>query len=125
MLRQFISAAIALTIAAPLAAQSVDQDVRCAVASNFFMKQEKDPGGQQLAKSASFYYLGRLDMRLSVPQLNAALMAQGRAMKAADLAPTMTACANRLTAKIKSLQNSAAPAPAPASKPKAPAPKAK
>src|SRR3954471_9165913 len=90
MLRQIILAAIAVASAAPLAAQTVDQDVRCAVASNFFMKQEKDQAGQQLAKAPSFYYLGRLDMRLSVAQLNSALMAQGRAMKTNELAPTMT-----------------------------------
>ena len=121
MLRQFLSAALAVTIAAPLAAQTVEQDVKCAVASNFFMKQEKDPGGQQLAKSASFYYLGRLDTRLSVAQLNSALMAQGRVMKTADLAPTMTACASRLANKVQALQASGG-TPA---KPKAPAPKAK
>ncbi|WP_442679049.1 hypothetical protein ACSBM8_16330 [Sphingomonas sp. ASY06-1R] len=124
MIRPFISAALAAMIAAPIAAQTVDQDVKCAVASNFFMKEEKDPGGQQLAKAASFYYLGRLDTRLSVQQLNSALLAQGRTMKTAELAPTMTTCAARLANKVKALQASAGPAPKPAA-PKAPAPKAK
>lgn len=121
MLRPFILTALVATAATPVAAQTVDQDVRCAVASNFFMKQEKDPGGQQIAKAASFYYLGRLDTRLSVAQLNAALMAQGRTMKTAELAPTMTNCAARLANKVKALQASGGPAP----KPRAAAPKAK
>ncbi|WP_420139722.1 hypothetical protein [Sphingomonas sp.] len=124
MIRSFIAAALMAALAAPLGAQTVDQDVKCAVASNFFMKEEKDPGGQQLAKAASFYYLGRLDTRLSVQQLNAALLAQGRTMKTAELAPTMTACASRLANKVKALQVSAGPAPKPGA-PKTPTPKAK
>jgi hypothetical protein len=100
----FTAAIAAAAIAAPIAAQSVDQDVRCFIASNVFVKNEKDPAKKQLAGVASFFYLGRLDARMSVQQLAAAANAQGKLMKPADLGTTMTACAARLTEKGKALQ---------------------
>ncbi len=96
--------------AAPLAAQSVDDDARCALASNVFSKVEKAPAKKQLATLASFFYLGRLDGRLSPAQIRSALLAQGKLMKQADLGTTMTACAKRLQATNTALQGPAAQA---------------
>ena len=100
-----LTAAIAAaTIGAPIAAQSIDQDVRCFIASNIFVQSEKDPARKQLAGVASVYYLGRLDARMSLPQLAAAANAQGKLLKPADLGPIMTACATRFTDKGKALR---------------------
>ena len=100
-----ISAAItAVTIGTPLAAQSVDQDVRCWIASNVVARQEKDPGRKQFAGLAVFYYLGRLDARLSTQQLKAAATTQAKAMNGTDLGPMMRTCATRLIDRQKALQ---------------------
>src|SRR4051812_32454522 len=50
MLRPMITFAAtiaAATIGAPLAAQSVDQDLKCFIASNIFVQNEKDPAKKQ------------------------------------------------------------------------------
>jgi len=89
----------ALAYAAPAAAQSVDADVRCLLAANFFARAEKDPAKRQLSSAASVFYLGRLDARISNEQLKAAVQAQAKTMQASSLGPTMTACAKHLTEK--------------------------
>jgi hypothetical protein len=59
----------ALAFAAPVAAQSVNDDVRCLLAANVFARAEKDQAKRQLSASASIFYLGRLDARISNEQL--------------------------------------------------------
>jgi hypothetical protein len=109
----------AVGLAAPVAAQSVDDDVRCLLASNFFGRTEKNPQQKQIAMASAAFYLGRLDARISNQQLNSAAMAQAKTMTKDSLGPTMNNCAKRLIQKgiaQRNLGASAAPA-----KPVAPA----
>ena len=77
-------------------AQSTSEDVRCLLASNVFAKAEKDPGKQKTAVAAHFFYLGRIDGKLTPAQLKAEFLAQGKTLDPASLGTTMTACAVRL-----------------------------
>jgi len=127
MARKFVmigAALAALAFAAPLAAQSVDEDVRCLLAANVFARAEKDPPRRQLATAASVFYLGRLDARISNEQLKTAVQAQAKTMPAASLGPTMNNCAKRLTDKGLAMRAFAA-GPNGAAQPPAPAPKKK
>ncbi len=102
MARYVLGIGVALAaagLAAPLAAQSVDDDVRCLLASNFFARTEKNPQQKQLAMASAAFYLGRLDARISNEQLNSAAMAQAKTMTAPSLGPVMTNCAKRLVQK--------------------------
>ena len=112
------AALAALGFAAPVAAQSVDGDVRCLLAANFFARAETDPAKRQLSSAASVFYLGRLDARISNEQLKAAVQAQAKTMQASSLGPTMNACAKRLTDKGLAIRafggpGTATPPPAP------------
>ena len=89
----------AFAVAAPVAAQSVDTDVRCLLAANVFARAEKDAAKRQISMAASVFYLGRLDARISNEQLKTAVQAQAKSMPASSLGPTMTACVKRLTDK--------------------------
>jgi hypothetical protein len=99
-----------VSLAAPLAAQSVDDDVRCLLASNFFRRAEKNPAQQQVAAASSAFYLGRLDARISTQQLKTALLTQAKAMTAASVGPTMNGCAKHLAQKGLALQSLGGPA---------------
>ena len=83
-------------VSGPAAAQGVDEDVRCLLASNLFTKAEKDPAKRQVATMAAYFYLGRVDARMSGQQLAAALKAQRTALNAETAGPIMTACAKKL-----------------------------
>jgi len=113
------AALAALAFAAPVAAQSVDEDVRCLLAANVFARAEKDPAKRQLSSAASIFYLGRLDARISNERLKAAVQAQAKTMQASSLGPTMTNCAKHLTDKGLAMRafsvgpGAAAPPPAP------------
>ncbi|HMI18440.1 MAG TPA: hypothetical protein VK533_02735 [Sphingomonas sp.] len=118
-----IGAALAAAgLAAPVAAQSVDDDVRCLLASNFFARTEKNAQQKQIAMASAAFYLGRLDARISNEQLNSAAMAQAKTMTKDSLGPTMNSCAKRLIQKGIAQHNlgaSSAPRkPAPPAKPK-------
>ena len=93
------AAAAACAVAAPVAAQSIDDDVRCLLAANVFARTDKDPAKRQVAAATSVFYLGRLDARISTEQLKAAVTAQVKTMPASTLTPTMNACFKRLAAK--------------------------
>ncbi|HEU4967992.1 hypothetical protein [Sphingomonas sp.] len=99
----FAAAALALTNA-PAAAQTANDDVKCLLASNLFVKAEKDPGKHQVAVLSSYYYLGRVDARLSGTQLSAALKAQAPTINAENAGPTMTACAKRVQGAATAIQ---------------------
>lgn len=89
----------AIAIAAPVAAQQVDKDVRCLLAANVFARTEKDPAKRQIAMAASIFYLGRLDAQISNEQLKNAVTAQAKAMPASSLGPIMNDCTKRLGQK--------------------------
>jgi hypothetical protein len=96
--------AAALVLPGAATAQTTDQDVRCLLASNLFVKAEKDQARKQIAVFASYFYLGRVDARLSGSQLTAALKAQGAAINPQNAGPTMTACAKRLQGASLAIQ---------------------
>jgi hypothetical protein len=101
----FAAAALALALTnAPAAAQTANDDVKCLLASNLFVKAEKDPGKHQVAVLTSYYYLGRVDARLAGAQLTAALKAQAPTITADNAGPTMTACAKRVQSATMAIQ---------------------
>ncbi len=108
------AAMLAMGMAAPLDAQSVNDDVRCLLVSNAFARGEKDPAKNQIAKIAGAFYLGRLDTRLSTAELKAALLAQSKTMTPAAAGPVMNGCVRRLLQK----SGAAGPANPPAAKPR-------
>ena len=115
------TALAAMTLAAPLAAQSIDSDVRCLLASNVFVQREKDPARKQLALAAQAFYLGRLDARISNEQLKTVMLAQAKAMTFASLPATMNDCVKRLAQKGMALRAMGGPPPgAPPAPPKKP-----
>jgi hypothetical protein len=101
----------AVGLAAPVAAQSVDDDVRCLLASNFFARTEKDADKKQLAGAASAFYLGRLDARISNDQLRNMVLTQAKTLTGASVAPLMNNCAKRLAQKGVALRTIAPPPP--------------
>jgi hypothetical protein len=101
----FAAAGLAMSLTSvPAAAQTANEDVKCLLASNLFVKAEKDPGKHQVAVLASYYYLGRVDARLSGAQLSAALKTQAPTINAENAGPTMTACAKRVQGAAVAIQ---------------------
>ena len=99
-----VAAMSALILTAPASAQPADNDVRCLTVSKFFAATEKDPGRKQLSVASAFFYLGRIDARLSPAQLKAQLTAPSALIKQAEAASIMNACAKKLQATQRSLQ---------------------
>jgi len=109
-----IGAALAATgLAAPVAAQAVDGDVRCLLASNVFIQRDKDPARKQLAMAAQAFYLGRLDARISNEQLKTAVQAQARTMTIGSLPATMDGCVKHMAQKGLALRDISGPPGAP------------
>jgi hypothetical protein len=106
MIRQLtlVAAMGALLSTTPASAQAADNDVRCLTASKFFAATEKDPGRKQLSVASAFFYLGRIDARLTPAQLKAQLTAPGSLIKQSEAGAIMTACARKLQATQRSLQ---------------------
>lgn len=101
----FGMAAAALALAGtPVGAQGANEDVKCLLASNVFVKNEQDAAKKQIAVFSSYYYLGRVDARLSGAQLSAALKATAPTITAQTAGPTMTACAKRLQSATMAIQ---------------------
>jgi hypothetical protein len=101
----FAAAGMALALTnAPAAAQTTNDDVKCLLASNLFVKAEKDPGKHEVAVLTSYYYLGRVDARLAGAQLSAALKAQAPTITAENAGATMTACAKRVQSATMAIQ---------------------
>lgn len=84
-------------------AQAVDQDVRCVVLANVFIKTETDPIKKQLSFATSVYFLGRVDARYSVQQIKSMLPGIEKTLNKANAGPLMTACARQLQAREQSL----------------------
>jgi len=118
------AAAFGLCFAAiPASAQSATDDVRCLIASNVFAGAEKDPQKKQLAVYSRFFYLGRVDARLSQDQLKAQIVALSKALNPQALGQAMTDCARRLQGKEMQMQEIGKQLAAMAPKPAAPAAK--
>ena len=88
---------------AAASAQVPDNDVRCLTVSKFFAANEKDPRKKQLSVVSAFFYLGRIDARLSVGQLKAQLAAPGALIKQAEAGSLMNACAKKVQETQRSL----------------------
>ena len=80
----------------PVDAQVADNDVRCLTVAKFFAATEKDPMRKQLAVASAFFYLGRVDARLSEAQLKAQISGPHALIKQAEVGTLMTACAKRV-----------------------------
>ncbi|WP_294394768.1 hypothetical protein [uncultured Sphingomonas sp.] len=98
------AAAVAAVTATSLPAQGADQDVRCLMASNLFSQAEKDPTRKQVALVSSFFYMGRLDGRVTPAQLKAQILAQGKTLTTKNAGETMTACAKNVQGKQALIQ---------------------
>lgn len=103
MLKWILGAVLAAGATAA-SAQSAAQDVRCLVAGNIFSKAEKDPAKRQVASVATFFYLGRVDARMSGAELKAALAAQAKSVTAQSVGPLMTSCVKSMQGKMAVLQ---------------------
>jgi hypothetical protein len=115
---------LAALATSPVAAQALDPDVKCMLASDVFGRMEKDQNRRQLAVLSGLFYFGRIDGRLSPAQMKAQILAVGTQMKATDLGPVMNECAKRFQSRQQALQaigkQVAAQAPKPPAGPAAP-----
>lgn len=104
--RHAVAAAIlaAAAFSAPLSAQDANSDVKCFMASNVFATAAADAKGRDAAVRTRFYYLGRIEARLTQAQLKAALAAQGKTFDMATAPATMNACVQRLDASARAVQ---------------------
>ena len=96
--------------AVPLAAQGADPDVQCLTLSKFFAANEKDATKKLLATASTFFYLGRVDARLSADQLKLLISAPSGQIKKTDAGGLMTACAKRLQGRQQALMSVGRPA---------------
>ena len=103
--RLTLVAAMSVSIwTAAASAQVPDNDVRCLTVSKFFAANEKDPAKKQLSVASAFFYLGRIDARLSPAQLKAQLAAPSALIKQAEAGSLMNACAKKVQVTQRSLQ---------------------
>ena len=98
-----VAAMSALNWTAPASAQGPDNDVRCLTTSKFFASTEKDPQKKQLAVASAFFFLGRIDARLSPAQIKAQLVAPGALIKQSEAGALMNDCAKRVQLSQRSL----------------------
>ena len=91
--------------AAPALAQNTASDVRCLLVSNVFANSEKNPKAKQVASAASLFYSGRVSA-LPDATIHSSLEAEAKQLTVANAAPTMTACAQRMTRALQQLQPS-------------------
>lgn len=100
-----LTIAAAMTLAAlPGIAQAADEDVRCLLASNLFVKTEQDQGKRQIALMSAYFYLGRVDGRLNSAQLAAELKTEAAQINTQTVGATMTACAKRMQSAGTAIQ---------------------
>jgi len=86
-------------------AQSSQNDVRCFLVSNIFAKAAKDPKARKLAEAGAYFYLGRMDGRMSGIQLNRAMREQSKTLGAANASAVMAGCARYMQASAKSFRS--------------------
>ena len=91
------------TTAAPSFAQEAASDVRCMLVSNVFANSDKNSQAKQIASAAVLFYSGRVSA-LPAATTQAALAAEAKQVTAANAAPTMHECAQRMSEGLKALQ---------------------
>ena len=87
----------------PANAQALN-DVRCLLVSNLFAKAGKDPKQKTIAEVSKYYYLGRIQGRLSPAQLKTQALAQAKMLTPATASTAMGACAKQLQASARSVE---------------------
>ena len=93
--RMAFAATLAIFAGAPADAQATN-DVKCLMASNLFSKAAKDPKARALGDAGKYFYLGRITGRLTEQQVRAQMIAQTKAITAANAGSVMTACAKQM-----------------------------
>lgn len=93
---------LASLTAGPAVAQALDNDVRCFVASNMFVKAG-DERSKEAAVRAGFFYLGRL--RGTSAQIEAAVSAQAKTLNPQNAGTVMQACAQAVEDKARELHD--------------------
>lgn len=94
-----------VTLAAgPASAQAVN-DVRCLLVSNLFAKAAKDPKAKALAEATKYYFLGKLQGRISSAQLRTQAVAEAKSITPKGAGPVMNACAKQLQGTVISVES--------------------
>jgi hypothetical protein len=79
-------------------------DMRCLLVSNLFAKSGKEPKAKRVGEVAAYFYLGRIDGRVSSDQLRTAMREQQKTVTAENAGAVMAACARRMEASARSVQ---------------------
>jgi hypothetical protein len=95
---------VAIAVAAPPASAQAVNDVRCLLVSNLFAKAAKDPKAKALAEASKYYYLGKLQGRVSPAQLKTQAIAQAKTVNAKDAGPFMNDCAKQLQSTVQTTE---------------------
>ena len=112
--RTLIGAAIlAIAVAAPAhsaqkqasQAAPASTTINCLLASNAYARSETNPKTKVAAQQTFYFYLGRLDPRISPQQLKMELQRTAGIIKAASAVPLMNACAQEVQTKGRMLQS--------------------
>ena len=99
----FVPLAAAAGLAAPAAAQNMNNDVRCLIVSNLFAKNAKEAKARTLASSVRLFYGGRVSA-LSAAQIQAGVVAQQKQLTPANIGTTMNGCARSMDQALKKIQ---------------------
>ena len=86
------------------AGQDVGRDVRCLLVSNAFSAGAKDPKARQIAMVAGFFYLGRLDGKLTDAQLETRIRTEQKTITNANAPATMQQCGQYMQQRGQALQ---------------------
>ena len=99
------TACCVLWASSPVAAQPAHNDVQCLLVSNLFAQSGKDAKAKTVGQAGAFFYLGRVDGRMSADRLKAAVREQQKTLKATNAAAIMTRCARRMETSVRSIQS--------------------
>lgn len=81
--------------------------LNCLLASNVFAQREADQQRKDLAHQTLLFYLGRLDPRMSAPQLKSALKQTADGLRGVNAPVLMNQCLVELRAKASMLETAA------------------
>lgn len=79
----------------------------CIVASNVFTQRLTNPNAKALAERTLYFYLGRLDARVTPQQLKDGLKRSASSLVGANGGLLMNACAHELQEKARMVQSAA------------------
>ena len=89
--------------APPASAPGVNKNIRCLMLSNLYAKSAKDDRGRQAAAETRLFYLGRVDDRMTDAQLEAAMLAAGKAITPDTAGAEMDKCAQLLEQRSRAM----------------------